>query len=157
MNPSYQIRPIKEEECSILLSLIKELAVYERMLPQVIATEQSLYQAVFKDQHAHVLFVEVGSTIVGFALYFYNFSTFIGKKGLYLEDLYIKSDFRHQGLGKALFQTLIEIAKKEQCGRMEWSVLDWNESAIRFYERLGAKPMSDWTVYRLTEEQIQSM
>lgn len=157
MNPPYQIRLMKENECSILLSLIKELAVYERMLPQVIATETSLYQAIFKDRHAHVFFVEVDSIVVGFALYFYNFSTFIGKKGLYLEDLYVKPEYRHQGLGKALFQTLVEVAKAEQCGRMEWSVLDWNESAIDFYKRLGAKPMSDWTVYRLTEEQIQSM
>ncbi len=146
MNSSYQIRPMNEDECSILLSLIKELAVYERMLPQVIATEQSLYQSVFKDQHAHVFFAEVDAVVVGFALYFYNFSTFIGKKGLYLEDLYVKPEYRHQGLGKALFQKLIEVAKSKQCGRMEWSVLDWNESAIHFYERLGAKPMSDWTV-----------
>lgn len=157
MKLPYQIRCMKETECAILLSLIKELAVYERLLPQVIATEQSLYQAIFIDKHAHVFFVEVDALVVGFALYFYNFSTFIGKKGLYLEDLYVKPEYRHQGLGKALFQTLIDVAKTEHCGRMEWSVLDWNESAITFYKCLGANPMSDWTVYRLTEEQIQSM
>ena len=154
---SFRIRPIGQNECGILLDLIQELAEYEKLADQVKATEASLYKAIFEDQHVHAIFLESENKVIGFALYFFNFSTFVGRKGLYLEDLYIQPAFRSKGYGRAMFQHLIQTAKNNQCGRMEWTVLNWNESAIHFYESFQAKPLSDWTIYRLGASELNSL
>lgn len=145
-----KIRQAIETDVSTLLSLIKELADYEKLSDQVIATEASLKQSLFEMKTAEALVLEVDSVPIGFALYFYNFSTFLGKAGLYLEDLYIQPNYRHQGYGKQAFKYLAKHALERGCGRMEWSVLDWNEPSIDFYKSLGAQAMDDWTTYRLT-------
>ena len=139
----------KPSDTPIILSLIKALAQYERLSDRVSATEEELEKALFERQEAYVILAELDQHVVGFALYFYNFSTFLGKKGLYMEDLFVLKEARNKGIGKALFQQCIHIAKTEGCGRMEWSVLDWNEPSIDFYVKQGAQPMQDWTVYRL--------
>jgi GNAT superfamily N-acetyltransferase len=138
--------------------LIRELAEYERLLDQVVANEASLHRALFGERrHVEALVAAVPGAIVGFALYFHNFSTFLGKSGMYLEDLFVRPAFRGQGIGKALLQRVAQLAVERDCGRMEWSVLDWNEPSIRFYESLGAQPMSDWTTYRLTGESLRRL
>lgn len=143
------IRHAVESDASTIYFLIKELAIYERLSDHVSCDPESLRAALFDRQEAKVILAEVGNAVVGFALYHYNFSTFLGKKGLYMEDIFVVEPFRRHGVGKALFYKLMDVAKKEGCGRMEWSVLDWNSPALVFYLRQGAKPMSDWTVYRI--------
>jgi GNAT superfamily N-acetyltransferase len=151
------IRSTSETDTLSLLNLIKELASYEKLSDQVIATEESLRYWLFEMKRAEALIFEVDQTIIGFALYFYNFSTFLGKAGLYLEDLYIQPDYRHKGYGKQVFKYLAKLALNKGCGRMEWSVLDWNTPSIEFYTQLGAKPMDEWTTYRLTEEELYTL
>lgn len=143
------LRQAKPTDTPIILSLIKALAQYEHLSDRVSASVEALEKALFERQEATVILAELDQKVVGFALYFYNFSTFLGKKGLYLEDLFVLEEARNKGIGKALFQKCLDIAKTEGCGRMEWSVLDWNESSIEFYIKQGAKPMDEWTVYRL--------
>ncbi len=143
------IRPAVESDISTILFLIKELAIYERLSDHVSCDLETLRAALFDRQEAKVLLAEDGDAVVGFTLYHYNFSTFLGKKGLYMEDIFVVEAYRRHGVGKALFYKLMDIAKQEDCGRMEWSVLDWNSPALGFYLRQGAKPMSDWTVYRI--------
>jgi GNAT superfamily N-acetyltransferase len=144
-----------EHHVPLLLTLIKELAEYERLSHEVVATEASLRAALFGDvPRARALLAHDGLEPVGFALYFYSFSTFLGRAGLYLEDLFVRPAWRRRGVGRQLLRTLAEIAVREGCGRVEWSVLDWNEPAIRFYESIGARPMDDWTVYRLTGDAL---
>lgn len=143
------IRPAIESDINTILFLIKELAIYERLSDHVSCDLESLRAALFDRHEAKVLLAEAGNAVVGFTLYHYNFSTFLGKKGLYMEDIFVLEPFRRHGVGKALFYKLMDIAKQEGCGRMEWSVLDWNSPALGFYLRQGAKPMSDWTVYRI--------
>jgi GNAT superfamily N-acetyltransferase len=143
------IRPAIESDTSTILYLIKELAIYERLADHVSCDLESLRAALFDRQEAKVLLAEIDGKVAGFTLYHYNFSTFLGRKGLYMEDIFVISDYRRHGIGKSLFMKLLEIAKSEGCGRMEWSVLDWNSPALGFYLRQGAKPMSDWTVYRI--------
>lgn len=143
------IRPAIESDSPIILYLIKELAIYERLSDHVSCDLETLRAALFERQEAKVLLAETEDKVVGFALYHYNFSTFLGRKGLYMEDIFVIKDYRRHGVGKSLFMKLMEIAKEEGCGRMEWSVLDWNSPALGFYLRQGAKPMSDWTVYRI--------
>ncbi len=141
-----------------ILGLIRELAEYERLLDQVVADEASLHSALFGERpHVEALVASVAGEAVGFALFFHNFSTFLGKPGVYLEDLFVRPAYRGQGLGKALLQRVAQIAVERDCGRMEWSVLNWNEPSIRFYESLGAKPMSDWTTYRLTGDALRGL
>lgn len=152
-----KIRQAIETDVSTLLSLIKELADYEKLSDQVVATEASLKQSLFEMKTAEALVLEVDSVPIGFALYFYNFSTFLGKAGLYLEDLYIQPNYRHQGYGKQAFKYLAKYALERGCGRMEWSVLDWNEPSIDFYKSLGAQAMDDWTTYRLTEDELNTL
>lgn len=138
-----------------ILGLIRELAEYERLLDEAVADETSLHRALFGERrHVEALVAVVAGETVGYALVFHNFSTILGKPGMYLEDLFVRLAHRGQGLGKALLQRVAQIAVERNCGRMEWSVLDWNEPSIRFYESLGAKPMSDWTTYRLTGDAL---
>ncbi len=145
------IREAREEDVQLILDFIKELAVYEKMEADVIATPASILQHVCIEKNAHCLLAFEEEMPIGFALYFYNFSTFLGKKGLYLEDLFVRPEHRAKGYGKALLMQLVQIATQENCGRMEWSVLNWNTPAIDFYQSLGAIPMDEWKVYRLTE------
>ena len=135
--------------------MIKELAEIEKLLDQISTTEEELKQTLFgKDNFVEILIAEFENKIVGQALFFKNFSTFLGKPGIYLEDLYVKPEFRSKGIGKALLIKIISIAKERNYGRVEWSVLDWNESAIDFYKRLGAEPLNDWTIFRLTSDKF---
>lgn len=154
---TFSIRPMKETETTTLHDLILGLAEYERMKDQVTSTPELLYRQIFEERHAHVLFATLDDLPIGFALYFFNFSTFVGKKGLYLEDLFILPEHRHQGYGKALFLELTKIAKDQDCGRMEWSVLDWNQPSIEFYRKMGAVSMDDWTIFRLNEKTLKSL
>lgn len=145
---------IKEAEVSDVLliqQLITELAEYEKLLPQMIATTELLTMHLFGSKPiAHVFLAYENSEPIGFALYFYNFSTFVGKLGIYLEDLYIKESYRGKGYGKALLEKIILKAKEQDCGRVEWSVLDWNKPAIEFYNKMGAQPMDEWTTFRIS-------
>lgn len=145
----FSIRIAKEDDVPLILTFIKELAAYENLSEEVVATEESLYDSLFYRHQAEVIIGEYEGLPVGFALFFHNFSTFLGKANLYLEDLYIKEEYRGLGLGKAMFACLARIAVERNCKRLDWWCLDWNESSIEFYKKMGAKPMSDWTVYRL--------
>lgn len=140
-----------------ILYFIKELANYEKMLDQVIADEKTLEEWIFDKQKAEVIFAVVNNDEVGFALFFHNFSTFLGRAGIYLEDLYVKPEHRKKGYGKGLLKQLAKIAVERGCGRLEWWCLDWNKPSIDFYLSLGAEPMKDWTVYRLTGDTLKNM
>ena len=149
------IRFANADDISEIFSLIKELAEFEKLLDQISTTEEELKQTLFgKDNFVEILIAEFDNKIVGQALFFKNFSTFLGKPGIYLEDLYVKPEFRSKGIGKALLSKIISIAKERNYGRVEWSVLDWNESAIDFYKSLGANPLNDWTIFRLTSDKF---
>lgn len=154
MIPPLQIRPASAADIPLILQLIRELAVYERLAHEVTATEAALSAQLFPDDDsapaAYCVLAFADAQPVGFALYFFNFSTFLAKPGLYLEDLFVRPDYRGSGYGRALLLHLAAIANARGCGRMEWSVLDWNQPAIDFYQKLGAVPMQDWTIFRLT-------
>jgi GNAT superfamily N-acetyltransferase len=150
-----QIRSARVEDVPIILQLIRDLATYERAPDDVTATEGQLVDVLFGERPAaQVLLAFEEKLPVGFAVYFYNFSTWLGRPGLYLEDLFVKPEKRGKGYGRALLVELAKIARDRGCGRMEWAVLNWNEPAIKFYQTLGAKPMNEWTVFRLTREEI---
>ena len=152
------IREATKRDVALILSLIKELAVYEKLLHEVVATEDQLTEMLFgQKKYAEVLIANYDNENAGFALFFHNFSTFLGKPGIYLEDLYVKPQLRGKGIGKSLLLSLVKLAKERNCGRVEWAVLNWNEPSIKFYESLGAKPMNQWTVYRLSEDEINSL
>jgi GNAT superfamily N-acetyltransferase len=153
----FNIRPATSADVPIILKFIKELAEYEKMLDQVIATEESLDEWIFQKQKAEVLIGEKDGVAIGFALYFYNFSTFLGRSGIYLEDLYVRPLSRGKGFGKAFLKQLAEICVERQCGRLEWCCLDWNKPSIDFYLSIGAEPLKDWTVYRITGETLISL
>ena len=156
--PELEIRAATEEDVPLILSLIKELAEYERLSHEVVATEEALRDSLFGERPvAEVLIGHLGDEPVGFALFFHNFSTFLGKPGIYLEDLYVRPEFRGAGIGRALLVHLARVARERGCGRLEWSVLDWNEPAIGFYKKIGASPVSGWTVYRVTGEALDDM
>ena len=144
-------------DAALVLRFIKDLAAYEKMLDQVQATEETLCEWLFEKEKAEVLFAVADGKEVGFALYFYNFSTFLGKAGLYLEDLFVLPEYRGRGYGKAILKKLAQIAVERGCGRLEWWCLDWNEPSIGFYRSLGAKPMDDWTVYRIEGDTLQAL
>jgi len=145
------IRSATPADVPLILGFIRDLAVYEKLAHEVVATEAALQSTLFgSPPAAHVVIAEVESAPAGFALYFFNYSTFLARPGLYLEDLFVKPEFRGVGTGKALLLHLAKIANTRGCGRMEWSVLDWNEPAIKFYESLGAKRMTEWQICRLT-------
>lgn len=156
---SFSIRSAVRADVPLILAFIKELASYEKMDDQVVATEGALETTLFSSiPAAYVLIAEEDSKPVGFALYFHNYSTFLGKYGIYIEDIYVREAFRGKGYGKALFQHLCQIALEKACGRVEWWCLDWNKPSIDFYTKsLGAQPMVDWTVYRLEETAIQKI
>lgn len=151
------IRNAEITDTALILYFIKELAKYEKMLDQVVATEALLKEWLFDKKSAEVLIAELDGKPVGFALFFHNFSTFLGRAGLYLEDLYVCPENRGKGIGKALLRRLAQIAIERGCGRMEWWCLDWNESSIAFYESLGAEAMSDWTTYRLSGNTLSAL
>ncbi len=150
-------RKAQREDTPLILSFIRSLAEYEKMADQVVATVDLLEKEIFDRHGAEVIFAMEGEEEVGFALYFYNFSTFLGRSGLYLEDLFVKPEHRGKGYGKALLQQLAVIARSRGCGRMEWWCLDWNRPSIDFYLSLDAEPMSDWTVYRLSGKTLASL
>lgn len=150
-------RPAVPEDCPLILSFIKALAEYEKMSDQVVATEELLKEWIFEKGKAEVIFPVVDGEEVGFALFFHNFSTFLGRAGIYLEDLFIKPEHRGKGYGKATLQELGRIALERGCGRLEWACLDWNRPSIDFYLSLDAKPMDEWTVYRLTGDSLKGL
>ena len=156
-NNSFSIRFALPEDVPLILQFIRELADYEKMLDEVVATEELLQEWIFEKQKVEVLIGEYDGTPVGFALFFHNFSTFLGRPGIYLEDLYVKPSMRSQGFGKKMLKRLAKIAVERGCGRLEWSCLDWNSSSISFYLSLGAKPMSDWTIYRISGDTLDSL
>lgn len=155
---NFEIRTTTEADVPIILSLIRELAEYEREPDAVVATEAGLREVLFGPKRsAEVLLALENGGPVGFAVYFYNFSTWLGRPGLYLEDLFVRPDVRGKGYGRALLERLARVAQERGCGRMEWAVLDWNDPAIQFYRKLGAEPMNEWTVFRLTKEGIAKL
>lgn len=156
--PDVEIRAATEVDVPLILSFIRELAEYEKLSHEVVATEEVLRDSLFGERTgAEVVICHQDGEPAGFALFFHNFSTFLGRPGLYLEDLYVKPEKRGMGLGRALLVHLAGLARERGCGRMEWSVLDWNEPAIRVYEGVGAKPMDEWTVYRVTGEALEKL
>lgn len=151
---AFTIRPARPDEAGLVLDFIKRLAVYEKCEGDVVADEATIYHSLFVERAAEVVFAEEDGVPVGFALFFHNFSTFVGKKGMYLEDLFILPEKRGLGYGKALLKYVARIAVERNCGRMEWICLDWNESALSIYRSIGAVPLSDWTVQRLDEQAL---
>jgi len=146
-----KIRPASADDSQLILRFITDLAIYENAEEAVVATESDIRNTLFgKDSTTSALICELDSQAVGFAVYFFNYSTWLGKHGLYLEDLYVSPEFRGSGAGKALLKHLAKIAVSKKCGRFEWSVLDWNEPAIGFYKSIGAQPQDEWVAYRLT-------
>jgi len=142
----------------LIFRFIKELAEYERLAHEVVATESELERTLFGERpFAEVVLAKLGGDPVGFALFFHNYSTFLGRPGLYLEDLYVRPEARSKGVGMALLRHLARLARERGCGRLEWWVLDWNEAAIRFYRKLGAEPMADWTVFRLAGSALRDL
>jgi GNAT superfamily N-acetyltransferase len=153
-----RIAAAESQHVPLLLSLIRELAEFERLLDQVSASEEQLRESLFgQHRYAEVVIAWLGEEPVGFALFFHNYSTFLAKPGIYLEDLYVRPPFRGEGCGKALLRYLAQLAVERACGRLEWSVLDWNQRAIDFYESLGAKPLDEWTMYRVTGEALEKL
>ena len=161
MNPlgkKFEIRPATVADIPIILQLVRDLATYERAPNEVTATEDQLVEVLFGEKPtAEVVLAFEDRSPVGFAVFFHNFSTWLGRPGLYLEDLFVKPEVRGKGYGRALLVYLAKIARDRGCGRMEWAVLDWNEPAIEFYRKLGAKPMEEWTVFRLTRDGIAKL
>lgn len=147
----------EKKDVSLILYFIKELAKYEKMLDEVVATEDLLEEWIFEKEKAEVIFAMEDDVEVGFALFFHNFSTFLGRAGIYLEDLYVKPEYRGKGYGKGLLKKLAQIAGERGCGRLEWWCLDWNKPSIDFYRSLGAVPMDEWTVYRITGDTLDKM
>ena len=153
MDSKICIRTADEKDVPVIFSLIKELAEYEKLSDQISTSEKQLRETLFGDERfVEVLIAEFDGMMVGYALFFKNFSTFLGKPGIYLEDLYVKPEMRGKGIGKALLDRIISTAKQRNYGRVEWSVLDWNEPAIDFYLKIGAKPLNDWKIFRLTSD-----
>jgi GNAT superfamily N-acetyltransferase len=153
-----KIRPAAESDVPVILSFIKKLADYERLSHEVVATEEMLRQNLFGERRvAEVAIADFDSKPVGFVLFFHSFSTFLGRSGLYIEDLFVDQSYRRRGVGRALLYYVARLAKARQCGRLEWSVLDWNEPAIHFYKEIGAVPMSDWTVYRVSGTSLDKL
>ena len=150
-------RTATAQDTPLILRFIQDLAIYEEMLDQVQATEDGIREWLFEKQKAEVLFALVNGREIGFALYFYNFSTFLGKAGLYLEDLFIKPEYRRFGFGKAILKKLAQIALERGCGRLEWACLDWNKPSIDFYLSLGAKQLNEWTVYRIAGDTLEKL
>ncbi|MCR4816851.1 MAG: GNAT family N-acetyltransferase [Bacteroidales bacterium] len=152
MKNSFNVRPAQPGEEGLVLEFIKRLAEYEKCADEVVADEATLRHSLFEERSAEVVFAEEDGVVIGFALFFHNFSTFVGRKGLYLEDLFIIPEKRGKGYGKALLKYMANLAVERNCGRMEWICLDWNKPALKVYRSIGAIPMDEWTVQRLNEE-----
>lgn len=153
-----RLRPASPDDIPLILALIGELAEYELLSHQVVATEELIHQALFGERtYAEVIIAEVESDPAGFALFFHNFSTFLGRPGIYLEDLFVRPVYRGRGVGRMLLEHLAKIAVERNCGRLEWAVIDWNEPAIGFYKKLGAVPIDDWTIFRLTGDALREL
>lgn len=158
MNNPFEIKFATVDDVPTILTFIKELAEYEKLAHEVMATEDILRETLFGDKaHAEVIIAYQNTNPIGFALFFHNFSTFLGKPGIYLEDLYVRPEMRGAGIGQQLLSFLAKLAKERNCGRLEWWVLDWNEPAINFYKRIGAIPMNEWTVYRVTGQALDDL
>lgn len=153
----FRFRYAEKEDVKLILQFIKELADYENMLHEVVASEELLTEWIFVKEKAEVIFALENDTEVGFALFFHNFSTFLGRAGIYLEDLFVLPQYRGKGYGKAILKQLAKISVERECGRLEWWCLDWNKPSIDFYLSLGATPMDDWTVYRISGETLTQM
>ena len=153
----FKIRLAEEADVKLILQFIKGLGEYEKLSHEVVATEQKLRKTLFKQKMAEVIIGEYGGEPVGFALFFHNYSTFLGQAGIYLEDLFIIPEMRGKGFGKTMLKHLAKLALERDCGRLEWACLDWNEPSINFYKGLGAKALEDWTVYRVTGETLAEM
>lgn len=158
MDPAFRIDPAVEADVPVILDLIRDLAEYEKLSDQVTATEADIARSLFGDPpRAEAVIARLDGEAIGFALFFHNYSTFLGRPGLYLEDLYVRPAFRGRGFGRRLLVHLARIAVDRGCGRFEWSVLDWNAPAIAAYRRAGAEPLDDWTVYRLTGDALKRL
>ena len=153
----FEIRSATEKDVALVLEFIRGIAEYEKMLDEVVATEELLQEWIFDKKKAEVIFAVEDGVEVGFALFFHNFSTFVGRAGLYLEDIFVKPEYRGKGYGKALLKELARIAVGRGCGRMEWVCLDWNQPSIDFYLSLDAEPMKDWTVYRIDQKTLKKL
>ena len=153
--PNFTIRPAKETEAGLILEFIKKLAAYEKCSDEVVADEATIYNSIFVEKAAEVVFAEEDGVVIGFALFFHNFSTFVGRKGLYLEDLFIIPEKRGLGYGKAILKYLANIAVERNWGRMDWICLDWNAPSLAFYRSIGAIPMDEWTVQRMNENVVK--
>jgi len=153
-----EIRPATVEDVPLLLRLIGELAEYERLAHEAVATEEALRSSMFGARpYAEAVIADVDGEAAGFAVYFHTFSTFLGKPGLYLEDLYVRPTHRRRGVGEALLRSVASVACERGCGRLEWAALDWNTPAVDFYTSLGAEPLDDWTTFRVTEDALQRL
>lgn len=154
----FTIRSAAEADVPMIRRLIRELAEYERLLPEAVVTEDDLRSSLFGPRpFAEVLIAEAAEGVAGFALFFHNYSTFLGKPGIYIEDVYVRREFRRHGLGTEFFRRIARLAVERDCGRLEWAVLNWNEPALRFYRKIGAVPMSDWTVQRLVGDGLRRL
>jgi GNAT superfamily N-acetyltransferase len=153
----FTIRFAEKKDATLILTFIKELAEYEKMSEEVVATVELLEQTIFEQQKAEVLIGEYQEKPVAFALFFHNFSTFLGKPGIYLEDLYVKPEMRGMGVGTLLLSFLAKLTTERDYGRLEWACLDWNEPSIQFYRQMGAVPMDLWTVYRVHGDALQKL
>ena len=152
------LNPVRPDEVSLLLSLIRELAEFEKLSHEVVATEDVLRESLFGERRvAEAILARIDDVPAGFALYYHSFSTFLGRPGLYLEDLYVRSDHRGKGVGTALLTHVAAVAVERRCGRLEWEVLDWNRRAVDFYTGMGARPVTGWTVYRMTGDALAAL
>ncbi len=152
---NFKYRYAEEKDSALILEFIKGIAVYEKMLDLVVNTPEMIRELLFVQKRAEVIFALEGEKEVGFALFFHNYSTFVGRSGLYLEDLFVWPEYRKKGYGKGLFKALAKIAVERDCGRMEWTCLNWNQPSIDFYLSMGATPMDEWTTYRLTDDKLK--
>ncbi len=157
MSSNVTFRYAEKQDAGLILNFIRSLAEYEKMSHEVIATEELLTEWIFDKNKAEVIFICENGIEAGFALFFHNFSTFLGRAGIYLEDLFVKPDFRGKGYGKALLKQLAKIAAERGCGRLEWWCLDWNKPSIDFYKSMGAEAMDQWTTYRITGETLTKL
>ena len=155
---NFTVRPATEHDVPQILSFIRQLAEYERLSSEAVATEETLRESLFGSRpYAECLLGYANDKPVAFAVFFHNFSTFLGRPGLYLEDLFVVPEMRGKGFGRIMLAELAEIARERKCGRFEWAVLDWNEPAIQFYKNLGAVPMNDWKIFRMTREALERL
>ena len=152
-----EIRFATPGDIPLILDFIKALGEYEKLAGQITATEEQLHRTLFGEKRAEVLIAEAGGSPAGFALFFHNYSTFLGKAGIYLEDLFVRPEWRGHGIGKALLSRLAQLVRERDCGRLEWACLDWNEKAIGFYKSLGAQSQDDWKVFRLTDDDLVTL